>query len=65
LCYEANRPVVVSADASGGAVIPAGDVRAVLCAANKVAVENAASVATIKGETRPHWEDLRTDGRVL
>jgi regulator of RNase E activity RraA len=59
--YEANRPVVVAgvvvrpgdyvfADASGAAVIPAGEVRAVLRAANQVAVDDAAAVATIRGE---------------
>jgi 4-hydroxy-4-methyl-2-oxoglutarate aldolase len=61
--YEANRPVVVAgvtvrpgdyvfADASGAAVIPAGDVRAVLRAANQVAVEDAAAIATIRDECR-------------
>ncbi|MFZ1162093.1 hypothetical protein [Mycobacterium sp.] len=60
--YEANRSVVVAgvavrpgdhvfADASGAAVIPTGDVRAVLRAANQVAVEDAAAIATIRGET--------------
>lgn len=59
--YEANRPVVVAgvavrpgdyvfADASGAAVVPAGDVRAVLCAANQVAVEDAADIVTIRNE---------------
>lgn len=60
--YEANRPVVVAgvavrpgdyvfADASGAAVIPADDVCAVLRAANRVAVEDAAAIATIRDET--------------
>lgn len=60
--YEANRPVVVAgvavrpgdyvfADASGAAVIPAGDVRAVLRAANQVAMEDAEAIAIIRGET--------------
>lgn len=60
--YEANRPVVVAgvavrpgdyvfADASGAAVIPAGDVRAVLRAANEVVLEDAETVAAIRGET--------------
>jgi regulator of RNase E activity RraA len=37
----------VFADVSGAAVIPAGDVRGVLRAANQVAV----AIATIRGET--------------
>ena len=41
----------VFADASGAAVIPAGEVRAVLHAANQVAFEDAAAIATIRGET--------------
>jgi 4-hydroxy-4-methyl-2-oxoglutarate aldolase len=60
--YEANRPVVIGGvairpgdyvfvDASGAAVIAAGDVRAVLRAANRVAVEDAEAIATIRGET--------------
>jgi regulator of RNase E activity RraA len=60
--YEANCPVVVAgvavrpgdyvfADASGTAVIPAAEVRALLCAANQVAEEDAESVAAIKSET--------------
>ncbi len=60
--YEANLPVVIGgvairpgdyvfSDASGAAVIPAGDVRAVLHAANQVAFEDAAAIATIRGET--------------
>jgi 4-hydroxy-4-methyl-2-oxoglutarate aldolase len=60
--YEANRPVVIGgvairpgdyvfADASGAAVIPACDVRAVLHAANQVAFEDAAAIATIRVET--------------
>lgn len=60
--YEANRPVVVAgvairpgdyifADVSGAAVIPAGEVGAVLSAAIDVVAEDAAAVATIKGET--------------
>ena len=60
--YEANRPVVIAgvavhpgdyifADASGAAVIPAADVRAVLRAANQVVVEDAESVAAIKCES--------------
>ncbi|OBG98879.1 dimethylmenaquinone methyltransferase [Mycobacterium sp. E3251] len=60
--FEVNRPVVVAgvtvrpgdyvfADASGAAVIPAADVRAVLCAANQVAAEDAAAIAAIRGET--------------
>lgn len=60
--YEANRPVVIAgvavrpgdyvfADASGAAVIPAPDVRAVLRAANQVAAEDAESLAAIKVET--------------
>lgn len=58
--YEVNRPVVVArvvrpadyvfADACGAAVVPAGEVRAVLRAANQVAVEDAAAIATIRGE---------------
>ncbi len=60
--YEANRPVVIGgvavcpgdyvfADASGAAVIPAGDVRAVLHTANQVVAADAASITTIRGET--------------
>jgi regulator of RNase E activity RraA len=60
--YEANRPVVIGgvairrgdyvfADASGAVVIPAGDVCAVLHTANQVAFEDAAAIATIRGET--------------
>ena len=60
--YEANRPVVIAgvairpgdyvfADASGAAVIPAGDVRAVLHVANQVVAEDAQSIITIRGET--------------
>lgn len=60
--YEANRPVVIGgvaicpgdyvfADASGAAVIPAGDVRAVLHTANQVVAADAASIATIRGES--------------
>ncbi|OCB33881.1 dimethylmenaquinone methyltransferase [Mycobacterium malmoense] len=59
--FEVNRPVVVAgvavrpgdyvfADASGGAVIPAGDVRVVLSAANEIPVEDAAAIATIRCE---------------
>ncbi|AGP64654.1 dimethylmenaquinone methyltransferase [Mycobacterium intracellulare subsp. yongonense 05-1390] len=60
--YEANRPVVIAgvavrpgdyvfADASGAAVIPAGDVRAVLLAAKKVVLEDAEAIAAISAET--------------
>ncbi|MBO0881148.1 MAG: RraA family protein [Mycobacterium sp.] len=60
--YEANRPVVIAgvvvrpgdyvfADASGAAVIPAGDVRAVLHGACQVVLEDAESIATIRDET--------------
>ncbi|OBH60709.1 RraA family protein [Mycobacterium sp. E2479] len=60
--YEVNRPVVVAgvavrpgdyvfADASGAAVIPAGDVRVVLRAANQVMVEDAAATAAIRDES--------------
>lgn len=60
--YEANRPVVIAgvavrpgdyvfADASGAAVIPAGDVRAVLLAAKKVVQEDAEAIAAISAET--------------
>lgn len=60
--FEANRPVVIAgvavrpgdyvfADASGAAVIPAAEVRAVLRAANQVVVEDAESIAAIKDET--------------
>ena len=60
--YEANRPVMMAgvairpgdyifADASGAAVIPAGEVRAVLHTANQVVVEDAKSIATIRGES--------------
>jgi 4-hydroxy-4-methyl-2-oxoglutarate aldolase len=40
----------VFADACGAAVIPAGEVRAVLRAANQVLVEDAPAIATIRGE---------------
>ena len=60
--YEANRPVVIAgvairpgdyifADASGAAVIPASDVRAVLHAANQIVAVDAESIATIRAET--------------
>lgn len=60
--YEANRPVVIAgvavrpgdyvfADASGAAVIPAGDVRTVLLAAKKVVLEDAEAIAAISAET--------------
>jgi regulator of RNase E activity RraA len=60
--YEANRPVVIAgvavrpgdyvfADASGAAVIPAGDVRAVMRAAKKVALEDAETIVAIRAET--------------
>jgi regulator of RNase E activity RraA len=60
--YEANRPVVIAgvavrpgdyvfADASGAAVIPAGDVRAVVRAAKKVALEDAETIVAIRAET--------------
>jgi 4-hydroxy-4-methyl-2-oxoglutarate aldolase len=63
--YEANRPVVIAgvtvrpgdyvfADSSGAAVIPAGEVRAILHAAYQVVLEDAESIATIKGETPKH-----------
>ena len=39
------------ADASGAAVIPAGDVRAVLHTANQVVAADAESVVTIGGES--------------
>jgi 4-hydroxy-4-methyl-2-oxoglutarate aldolase len=39
------------ADASGAAVIPAGDVRAVLHTANQVVAADARSVVTITGES--------------
>ncbi|WP_396929251.1 RraA family protein [Mycolicibacterium sp.] len=59
--YEANRAVVlggvavcpgdyVFADASGAAVIPAGDVRTVLATANQVVASDAESVAQIRVE---------------
>jgi regulator of RNase E activity RraA len=41
----------IFADASGAAVIPAGDVRAVLHAANQVVAADAESIATIRAET--------------
>lgn len=41
----------VFADASGSAVIPAGDVRAVLRAANEVILEDAETIAAIRSET--------------
>ena len=41
----------VFADASGAVVIPAGDVHAVLHAANEIVAADAASIATIRGET--------------
>ena len=41
----------VFADASGAAVIPAGAVRAVLHTAHQVVLEDADSIATIRGET--------------
>ena len=41
----------VFADASGAAVIPADDVRAVLHTANQIVAADAASVVTIRGET--------------
>jgi 4-hydroxy-4-methyl-2-oxoglutarate aldolase len=44
----------VFADASGAAVIPAGDVRSVLQTASQVVVDDAASIATIRGETPKH-----------
>jgi 4-hydroxy-4-methyl-2-oxoglutarate aldolase len=60
--YEANRPVVIGgvairpgdyvfADASGAAVIPASDVRAVLHTANQIVAADAQSIVTIRGET--------------
>jgi 4-hydroxy-4-methyl-2-oxoglutarate aldolase len=60
--YEANRPVVIGgvavcpgdyifADASGAAVIPADDVRAVLHMANQVVAADAADVLRIGHET--------------
>jgi 4-hydroxy-4-methyl-2-oxoglutarate aldolase len=60
--YEANRPVVIGgvaihpgdyvfADASGAAVIPAGDVRAVLHTANQVVAADAQSIVTIRDES--------------
>jgi 4-hydroxy-4-methyl-2-oxoglutarate aldolase len=60
--YEANRPVVIDgvavypgdyifADASGAAVIPAVDVRAVLHTASHVVAADAASIVTIRGES--------------
>jgi regulator of RNase E activity RraA len=59
--HEANRPVVIDgvgicpgdyifADASGAAVIPADDVRAVLHTANEIVAADAAFVAGIKRE---------------
>ena len=70
--YEANRPVVIAgvavhpgdyvfADDSGAAVIPAGDVRAVLHEANQVVLEDAEAIATIRGETPNTLEAMRTD----
>jgi regulator of RNase E activity RraA len=41
----------VFADASGAAVIPAGDVRAVLRTANQIVAADAESVVTIRGES--------------
>ena len=69
--YEANRPVVIGgvaicpgdyvfADASGAAVIPAGDVRAVLHTANQVVAADAASIATIRGESPNTLGDSET-----
>ena len=60
--YEATRPVVIAgvairpgdyvfADASGAAVIPAGEVRTVLQGACQVTVEDAQSIAAIRNET--------------
>lgn len=59
--YEANRPVVVGgvavfpgdyifADTSGAAVIPAGDVSAVLHTATQIVASDAAVIAGIKNE---------------
>lgn len=59
---EANRPVVIAevairpgdhvfAAASGAAVIPAAAVRAVLHTAQQVVLEDADSIAAIRGET--------------
>ena len=69
--YEANRPVVIGgvaicpgdyvfADASGAAVIPAGDVRAVLHTANQVVEADAQSIVTIRGESRNTLGDSET-----
>jgi regulator of RNase E activity RraA len=41
----------VFADASGAAVIPAEDVRAVLHTANQIVAADAASIVTIRGES--------------
>ncbi|WP_234816254.1 RraA family protein [Mycolicibacterium agri] len=60
--YEANRPVVIDgvgiypgdyifADASGAAVIPADDVRAVLHTANQIVAADASFVVSIKSES--------------
>jgi 4-hydroxy-4-methyl-2-oxoglutarate aldolase len=69
--YEANRPVVIGgvavcpgdyvfADASGAAVIPAGDVRAVLHTANQVVAADAQSIVTIRGENPNTLGDSET-----
>jgi 4-hydroxy-4-methyl-2-oxoglutarate aldolase len=69
--FEANRPVVIGgvaihpgdyvfADASGAAVIPAGDVRAVLHTANEIVATDAQSVVTIRGESRDTPADRET-----
>jgi 4-hydroxy-4-methyl-2-oxoglutarate aldolase len=50
----------VFADASGAAVIPAGDVRAVLHTANQVVAADAESVVTIRGESPNTLRDRET-----
>ena len=50
----------VFADASGAAVIPAGDVRAVLHTANQVVAADAQSVVTIRGESPNTLGDSET-----
>jgi regulator of RNase E activity RraA len=52
LVYSVRSPGdYVFADASGAAVIPAGDVPAVLHTANKVVAADEESVVTIRGES--------------
>jgi regulator of RNase E activity RraA len=62
LVYTVRSPDdYVFADAFGAAVIPAGDVSAVLHAAYQVVAADAESMSQSEVKAQTHWETVRTD----